>query len=67
MADKLPFSVRATDVVHRVTVLGLVGICVVGIGSITFNIWANSDYGLNKNKLTFQKADYEEARKKSDE
>ena len=32
--NQLPFHVRATDAVHRLTVLGLVGICVVGGGSI---------------------------------
>ncbi|RCK60703.1 hypothetical protein Cantr_08218 [Candida viswanathii] len=53
--NQLPFHVRATDVVHRLTVLGLVGICVVGTGSIAFNIWANSDYApWNKKKLKFE-------------
>ncbi|KAK6198736.1 uncharacterized protein RJT21DRAFT_122355 [Scheffersomyces amazonensis] len=63
MSDKLPFSVRATDVIHRVSVLGLVGICVVGIGSITFNVYANSDFApWNKDKLKFNKEEYHKAR-----
>jgi hypothetical protein len=67
MSSKLPFHVRATDVVHRVTVLGLVGICVVGVGSISFNLWANSDYSpFNKKKLTFQKDQYDELRTKDE-
>lgn len=61
--SKLPLSVRVTDVIHRATVLGLVGISVIGTGSIFFNIWANSDYAkMNKNKLKFNKDDYEQAR-----
>lgn len=60
---KLPLSVRITDVVHRATVLGLVGICVVGTGSILFNVWANSDYAkMNKNKLKFHREEYDQAR-----
>jgi hypothetical protein len=66
MSGKLPLSVRATDVVHRLSVLGLVGICVVGVGSITFNVWANSDYApWNKNKLVFNKEEVEEERSSS--
>lgn len=64
MASKIPFGVRATDVVHRLTVFGLFGFCVVGLGGISFNLWANSDYArMNKDKLTFDKSQYEEARK----
>ena len=62
-SSKTPLGVRLTDMVHRGTVLGLVGICVVGIGSITFNIYANSDYArMNKNKLAFLKEQYDQAR-----
>ncbi|EGV61810.1 hypothetical protein PSN45_000497 [Yamadazyma tenuis] len=54
MSQQLPFRVRATDIIHRSTVLGLVGICVVGLGSISFNIYMNSDYAkMNRNKLKF--------------
>ncbi|SGZ47631.1 CIC11C00000000970 [Sungouiella intermedia] len=61
--SKLPLSVRVTDVVHRATVLGLVGIAVVGTGSIFFNIYANSDFAkMNKNKLKFHREEYEQAR-----
>lgn len=63
---KLPLSVRITDVIHRTTVLSLVGICVVGIGSISFNIYANSDFGkMNKDKLKFDVKQYEDARKEN--
>jgi len=62
-SSKVPLAVRITDMVHRGTVLGLVGICVVGIGSITFNIYANSDFAkMNKNKLAFLKEQYDQAR-----
>lgn len=62
-SSKAPLGVRITDMVHRGTVLGLVGICVVGIGSIAFNIYANSDYArMNKNKLAFLKEQYDQAR-----
>ncbi|KAK6460912.1 hypothetical protein DFJ63DRAFT_211316 [Scheffersomyces coipomensis] len=62
-SGKLPLGVRVTDVIHRVTVLGLVGIVVVGMGSITFNVWSNSDYApWNKEKLKFVKEEYHEAR-----
>lgn len=62
--NKLPFAARATDAVHRVAVLSIVGFCVVGLGSCAFNIWANSDYApWNKDKLKFDKVQYEEARK----
>ncbi|KAG2735731.1 hypothetical protein G9P44_001945 [Scheffersomyces stipitis] len=68
MSDKLPFSVRATDVVHRMTVLGLVGICVVGGGGILFNVWANSDYApWNKKKLAFHKEQYHDVRPETEE
>lgn len=61
--SKLPLSVRITDIVHRATVLGLVGICVVGTGSILFNVWANSDYAkMNKDKLRFHREEYEQTR-----
>ncbi|RLV96283.1 Chromatin structure-remodeling complex subunit RSC9 [Spathaspora sp. JA1] len=61
--NQLPFHVRATDAIHRVTVLGIVTFCVVGTGSILFNIYANSDYApWNKNKLKFEKEEYHEAR-----
>lgn len=53
-SNRLPFSVRATDVVHRSFVLGLVGVSLLGLASITANIWKNSDYSsYNKNKSTF--------------
>lgn len=62
---KTPFSVRATDIVHRATVLGLIGICVVGTGSIAFNVWANSEYSpMNKKKASFLTDQYDEAREK---
>ncbi|PVH23790.1 hypothetical protein CXQ85_004083 [Candidozyma haemuli] len=61
--SKLPLSVRATDAVHRVFVLGLFGITAVGTGSILFNIYANSDFGgMNKNKLKFNKEEFDEKR-----
>ncbi|KAF8000594.1 hypothetical protein OXX80_005838 [Metschnikowia pulcherrima] len=60
---KLPLSVRLTDMFHRTAVLALFGISVVGTGSIVFNIYANSDFAhMNKNKLRFNKEDYEQAR-----
>lgn len=66
--NQLPFHVRATDAVHRLTVLGLVGICVVGGGSIAFNIWANSDYApWNKEKLKFQQEQYHNTKKDEEE
>ncbi|CAI5757805.1 unnamed protein product [Candida verbasci] len=62
--NQLPLHVRATDVVHRLTVLGLVGICVIGGGGIAFNIWANSDWSpFNKKKLAFDENQYHEQRK----
>lgn len=61
--NQLPFHVRATDVVHRLTVLGLAGFCIVGGGSIVFNIWANSDYApWNKKKLKFEEEQYHQSR-----
>ncbi|KAI5960385.1 uncharacterized protein KGF55_004677 [Candida pseudojiufengensis] len=61
--NQLPAHVRATDAIHRLTVLGLVGFCVIGGGSILFNIWANSDYSpFNKNKLKFDQEQYHEVR-----
>lgn len=55
MSQQLPFKVRATDVIHRTTVLGLVGICVVGLGSVGFNLFMNSDFAkMNKEKLKFE-------------
>ena len=61
--SKLPLSVRITDVIHRATVLGLVGVAGVGTGSIFFNIWANSDWTkMNKDKLKFHREEYEQAR-----
>lgn len=66
-SSKIPLSVRITDAVHRTTVLGLVGICIVGIGSITYNVYRNSDFAkMNENKLTFNKEQYHEARKEED-
>ncbi|CAN3354749.1 cytochrome c oxidase assembly protein Cox14p [Diutina catenulata] len=63
MQNRLPFHVRATDVVHRLTVVGIVGFCIVGIGSISFNIFANSDYApWNKKKLSFDKSQYDDPR-----
>lgn len=67
MAYKIPRRVFVTDVIHRVFVLGLFTFCVVGVGGIGFNIWANSDYArMNKNKLTFDKKQYEESRKQDE-
>ncbi|CAK9438478.1 uncharacterized protein LODBEIA_P27020 [Lodderomyces beijingensis] len=61
--NQLPRHVRVTDAVHRLAVLGLVGFCVVGTGSIVFNVWANSDYApWNKEKLKFEQEQYHEAR-----
>ncbi|WLF77965.1 hypothetical protein PVL30_001688 [Lodderomyces elongisporus] len=61
--NQLPFHVRATDVVHRLFVLGLVGFCVVGTGGAIFNVWANSDYApWNKEKLKFEQEQYHQAR-----
>ncbi|KAK8438981.1 hypothetical protein CJI97_004882 [Candidozyma auris] len=61
--SKLPLSVRVTDAVHRVFVLGLFGITAVGTGSILFNIYANSDFGgMNKNKLKFSREEFDEKR-----
>lgn len=65
---KIPLSVRVTDMVHRTTVLALVGISVVGLGSATFNIYANSDFAkMNKNKLSFLKEQYDQARNAAEE
>ena len=62
-SSRIPFSVRLTDMIHRGTVLGLVGICVAGLGSVTFNIYANSDFAkMNKNKLAFLKEQYDQTR-----
>ncbi|KAI5953418.1 hypothetical protein KGF54_002790 [Candida jiufengensis] len=61
--NQLPVHVRATDAIHRLTVLGLVGFCVIGGGSIIFNVWANSDYSpWNKKKLKFEQEQYYETR-----
>ncbi|QWU88292.1 hypothetical protein CA3LBN_002557 [Candidozyma haemuli] len=61
--SKLPLSVRVTDTVHRVFVMGLFGITAVGTGSILFNIYANSDFGgMNKNKLKFNREEFDESR-----
>lgn len=61
--SRLPFSVRATDAVHRIFVLGLFGITAVGTGSILFNVYANSDFsGMNKNKLKFDRQEFDEKR-----
>lgn len=61
--SKLPLSVRVTDTVHRVFVMGLFGITAVGTGSILFNIYANSDFGgMNKNKLKFNREEFDELR-----
>lgn len=58
--SKIPFSVRATDVVHRLTVLGLVGFSVAVSGSVGYNVYMNSDYAqMNKNKLKFDKDEIE--------
>lgn len=66
-SGQLPLHVRLTDAVHRLTVLGLVGICVVGGGGIIFNIYANSDYApWNKNKLKFNEEEYHETREASE-
>ncbi|CAH2355935.1 cytochrome c oxidase assembly protein Cox14p [[Candida] railenensis] len=54
--SKIPFSVRATDVVHRLTVLGLLGFSLAVSGSVGYNVYMNSDYAqMNKNKLKFDK------------
>lgn len=67
MSGRLPWTVRATDVVHRLTVYSLVGICFAGLGSITYNLWSNSDFSKkNQQKLTFEKAQYEEQRNKEE-
>lgn len=53
------------DMIHRSTVLGLVGISILGLGGIGFNLYSNSDYSrMNKNKLTFQKEQYDESHSK---
>lgn len=66
--SRLPFYVRATDVVHRATVLTLLGITVAGLGSIGFNVYANSDYAkMNRQKLTFSEEQYDDARKENHE
>lgn len=55
MSTQLPLKVRVTDIIHRTTVLGLVGICVVGTGSMLFNVYMNSDFAkMNQNKLKFE-------------
>ena len=55
------------DMVHRSAVLGLVGISILGLGGIGINLYSNSDYSkMNRNKLTFQREQYEEARVKED-
>lgn len=60
--NQLPFHVRATDVVHRLTVLGLAGFCIIGGGSIVFNIWANSDFAPWNKKLKFEEEQYHQTR-----
>lgn len=63
---KVPFRVRATDVIHRATVLSLMAITFAGLGSIGFNVYSNSDYAkMNKLKLTFKEEQYDELRKES--
>lgn len=66
MSNRLPASVRATDAIHRLTVLGLVGVCVFGTAGIAFNIYANSEYASwNKNKELFDKQEYLKSRDES--
>lgn len=61
--SKIPFSVRATDIVHRLTVLSLVGFSAAVTGSVGYNVYMNSDYAAhNKNKLKFNKQEAEEQR-----
>ncbi|CAK7891870.1 hypothetical protein CAAN1_19S00452 [[Candida] anglica] len=58
-----PISVRATDVVHRLTVLGLLGFSAVVAGSVCYNVYMNSDYAtMNRNKLKFNKSEADEHR-----
>ena len=46
--------------------LSLMGITFVGLGSIGFNVYSNSDYAkMNKLKLTFKEEQYDELRKES--
>lgn len=67
MSPKVPLGVRFMDMVHRSAVLGLVGISILGLGGIGINLYSNSDYSkMNRNKLTFQREQYEEARVKED-
>lgn len=64
---KLPLAVRATDTVHRLFVLGLMGITLAGTGGILFNVYANSNYShLNKDKATFDRQQYDELREKKE-
>lgn len=63
MSEKLPLHVRTADVVHRLTVYALVGISVAGLVSIGYNLYGNSDFAKkNKQKLTFDKFEYDEQR-----
>lgn len=58
--QRLPLRVRVTDIIHRSAVLGLVGLSVVGIGSVAFNVYANSDFAkMNSQKLKFEKPEEE--------
>lgn len=60
---KLPLSVTIADILHRTTVYGIIGFCLVGTGSIAFNVYMNSDFAkMNREKLKFDKAEYEKAR-----
>lgn len=66
MPSKLPASVRATDAIHRLAVLGLFGVCVFGTAGIAFNLYANSEYASwNKNKQLFNKEEYYKLREES--
>lgn len=60
---KLPLSVTIADIIHRTTVYGIIGFCLVGTGSIAFNIYMNSDFAkMNRDKLKFDRAEYDRAR-----
>ena len=59
---KLPFSVTLADAIHRTTIYGILGFCLVGTGSIAFNVYMNSDFArINRNKLKFDQAEYDRA------
>mgnify|MGYP004709993089 FL=1 len=59
--NRLPASVRATDVIHRLSVLGLLGFSAFVTYGIGYNIYMNSDTA-NEGKLRFNKSEVEETR-----